>query len=83
MIDRPNQLSVADCSLIRHCLLYYEARITRLARPDEEEEVSIAVVNTIDTLRRLNLRLGNWVEEVDCRLDEARRGKAYDDDIPF
>lgn len=83
MVDHPRQLSVADATLIRSVLIFYEEHLIQCRRVGEEDEVNVAVVQTLETLRRLYHRLSNWVMAVDEALDDGRTGSQADDDPPF
>lgn len=83
MVDRSRQLSVADATLIRHALTFYEERITACQRYAEQPEVTLAVVQTLETLRRVYLLLSNGIRMVDDDLSKKNAERDDLDDIPF
>lgn len=78
-----NYLGVADVTLIRYCLTYYEAELAKAVRTVEDAAVTQSVVQTVETLQRLDRRLRAWVYKVDEAIDNYTDGEAKADDIPF
>ena len=76
-------LGVADVTLIRYCLTTYEEQLMKVDRYVESREVTMAVAQTLETLRRLDRRLRRWVEKVDTAIDDIGTDEADDHDIPF
>lgn len=76
-------VSEGDLHLIRSCLTYYEAALNKAYREAEDPQVTLAVVDTVARLRRLDTRLRWTLRTLGTKIDNSIEQLGEDDDIPF
>lgn len=72
-----------ELHIIRACLTYYEAALNKAYREAEDPPVTLAVVHTVETVKRLDQRLLGILYNLQVAIDKYVAPEDTDDDIPF